>query len=106
MPDTSDGSAESSELSPEGRPNILIIVADDLGYTDLGVYGGEIGTPNLDALAGSGVLFTHFYSSPTCSPTRAMLLTGTDHHLAGLGTMAGDHTPNQQGQPGYEGYLN
>jgi len=106
VPDTSDGSAGPSELSPEGRPNILIIVADDLGYTDLGVYGGEIGTPNLDALAGSGVLFTRFYSSPTCSPTRAMLLTGTDHHLAGLGTMAGDHTPNQQGQPGYEGFLN
>lgn len=106
VPDTSDGSAGSSDLSPKGRPNILIIVADDLGYTDLGAYGGEIGTPNLDALAGSGVLFTHFYSSPTCSPTRAMLLTGTDHHLAGLGTMAGDHTPNQQGQPGYEGYLN
>ena len=106
VPDTSGGSAASSELSPEGRPNILIIVADDLGYSDLGAYGGEIGTPNLDALSRSGVLFTRFYSSPTCSPTRAMLLTGTDHHLAGLGTMAGDHTPNQQGQPGYEGYLN
>src|SRR5690606_9203585 len=56
------------------RPNILLIVADDLGYTDLGVYGGEIGTPNLDALARQGVMFTNFYSAPTCSPTRAMLL--------------------------------
>jgi arylsulfatase len=105
-PAAPEGSDGPSELSPTGHPNILIIVVDDLGYTDLGVYGGEIGTPNLDVLARSGVLFTRFYSAPTCSPTRAMLLTGTDHHLAGLGTMAGDHTPNQRDQPGYEGYLN
>ncbi len=109
-PDTSanNGASTSSapESSPGQRPNILIIVADDLGYTDLGAYGGEIGTPNLDALSRSGVLFTRFYAAPTCSPTRAMLLTGTDHHLAGLGTMAEDHTANQREQPGYEGHLN
>ena len=87
------------------RPNILLIVADDLGYTDLGAYGGEIGTPNLDALARNGVLFTEFHAASTCSPTRAMLLSGMDNHRAGLGTMAHDQTPGQLGRPGYEGYL-
>ncbi len=88
------------------RPNFLLIVADDLGYTDLGVFGGEIGTPNLDALARSGITFTDFYAASTCSPTRSMLLSGTDNHLAGLGTMAGDHVGGQFGAPGYETYLN
>ncbi|TAK56406.1 MAG: arylsulfatase [Gammaproteobacteria bacterium] len=88
------------------RPNILLIVADDLGYADLGIYGSEIATPNLDALARSGVMFTQFYASPMCSPTRAMLLTGMDNHRAGLGSMAERLAGNQQGQPGYEGYLN
>jgi arylsulfatase len=80
-------------------------MADDLGYTDLGVYGSEIETPNLDALARSGVMFTDFYAAATCSPTRAMLLTGKDNHRVGLGTMTDDQTPNQMGQPGYEAYL-
>ncbi len=88
------------------RPNILLIVADDLGYTDLGCYGSEIRTPNLDALAQQGIRNTSFCTAPTCSPTRAMLLTGVDNHRAGLGTMHGDGAPNQEGQPGYEGYLN
>lgn len=88
------------------RPNILLIVADDLGYTDLGCYGSEIRTPNLDALAQLGIRNTAFCVAPTCSPTRAMLLTGVDNHRAGLGTMNGDWAPNQVGQPGYEGYLN
>jgi len=90
----------------ESKPNILVIVADDLGFTDIGVYGSEIRTPNLDRLAASGILLTDFHSSPACSPTRAMLLTGVDSHLAGLGTMAGEWDANQYGQPGYEGYLN
>jgi len=89
-----------------GRPNFLLIVADDMGYSDLGAYGGEIHTPNLDRLADSGVKFTDFYVSPTCSPTRAMLLTGNDAHVAGLGSMAEALTPAQRGRPGYEGYLN
>lgn len=87
------------------RPNFLIIVADDLGYSDLGAFGGEIPTPNLDRLALRGVRLTDFHTAPTCSPTRAMLLTGTDHHVAGLGTMAELQAPNQLGLPGYEGYL-
>jgi arylsulfatase len=71
-----------------GRPNFLIIAADDLGFSDLGAFGGEIRTPHLDALAFAGLRLSGFHSAPTCSPTRAMLLTGTDHHIAGLGTMA------------------
>jgi arylsulfatase A-like enzyme len=88
------------------RPNILLIVADDLGYTDMGSFGGEIETPNLDALAASGVKLTQFYVAPTCSPTRSMLLSGTDNHLAGLRNMAEELRENQQSNPGYEGYLN
>lgn len=88
------------------QPNFLVIVADDLGYSDLGVFGGEIHTPTIDALARQGLLFTNFYAAGTCSPTRAMLLTGVDHHIAGLGNMTEHIAPNQIGQPGYEGYLN
>lgn len=88
------------------RPNILLILADDLGYSDIRPYGGEIDTPNLDELARDGVRLTNFHVAPTCSPTRAALLSGTDHHLAGLGTMAELIQPNQKGQPGYEGHLN
>jgi arylsulfatase len=88
------------------RPNFLLIVADDLGYSDLGSYGGEINTPVLDNLATKGVRFTDFYVSPTCSPTRSMLLSGTDNHVAGLGMMGEFLGPNQVGQPGYEGVLN
>jgi arylsulfatase A-like enzyme len=89
----------------DARPNILLILADDLGYTDLGILGSEIRTPHLDALARSGLLLTQFLVSPACSPTRAMLLTGVDTHPAGLGTMASRADANQKGRPGYEGYL-
>jgi arylsulfatase len=88
------------------QPNILLIVADDLGYSDLGSYGGEISTPTLDALAREGMQFTNMYAAPTCSITRSMLMSGTDNHLAGLGTMAEALQPFQRGKPGYEGYLN
>lgn len=88
------------------RPNFLIIVADDLGFSDLGAFGGEIATPNLDRLAFDGLRLTDFHTAPTCSPTRSMLLTGTDHHIAGIGTMAEALTPELIGKPGYEGYLN
>ena len=88
------------------RPNFLLIVADDLGYSDLGSYGGEINTPVLDNLAKKGVRYTNFYVSPTCSVTRSMLLSGTDNHVAGLGNMGELLAPNQMGKPGYEGVLN
>jgi arylsulfatase len=67
------------------RPNILLIVADDLGFGDLGCYGGEIETPNIDALANSGIRFSSFHTAPMCAPTRAMLLSGNDNHIAGMG---------------------
>ena len=88
------------------RPNILLIVADDLGWTDLGSFGGEIDTPNLDTLARRGVKFTDFHTSVSCSPSRSMLLSGTDNHIAGMGNMAEFLTPEQRGKPGYEGHLN
>ena len=88
------------------RPNILLIMADDLGYTDISSFGGEIQTPNIDDLADSGVRFSNFHTSVSCSPTRSMLMTGTDNHIAGLGNMSEFLTPEQQGKPGYEGYLN
>jgi len=89
------------------RPNFLVIVADDLGFSDLGAFGGEIATPHLDAIAKRGVRLTTFYTSPTCSPTRAMLLTGLDHHAVGLGTMDGMQAavPALAGRPGYAGHL-
>lgn len=95
-----------SALAAETRPNILLIVVDDMGYSDLGAFGGEIKTPNIDSLAAAGAKFTDFYVGPTCSPTRSMLMSGNDNHIAGLGNMREALTPNQVGQPGYEGYLN
>jgi arylsulfatase len=95
----------SSQVDATARPNILLIVADDLGYTDIGPFGGEIETPNLDELAKAGVRLTSFYAAPTCSPARAMLLTGVDSHRAGLGTMAERRTEVHEGIPGYEGYI-
>ena len=86
------------------RPNFLIIVADDMGWSDLGVLGGEIRTPSLDALAQSGTLMTDYYVAPTCAPTRSMLMTGVDNHQAGLGVQSGLGAPNQVGL-NYEGQL-
>ena len=83
------------------RPNILVILSDDMGYSDLGCYGGEIATPNLDALAGNGVRFTQFYNAARCCPTRAALLTGLYPHQAGVGHMTED-----RGRDGYRGVLN
>ena len=79
---SSDDSAANSE--PDNRPNILLIVADDLGYADLGIYGSDIQTPNIDALAAQGMLFTQFHTAPLCAPTRAMLLSGNNNHVAGM----------------------
>lgn len=83
------------------RPNIVLILADDLGYSDLGCYGSEIATPNLDRLASTGKKFTQFYTTPRCCPTRAALLTGLQPHQAGIGHMMED-----RGLPSYRGELN
>lgn len=96
----------AGERPRPARPNFLVIVADDLGWSDLGAFGGEIRTPHLDALAYRGVRFTDLHTAPTCSPTRAMLMTGVNNHEVGLGSMAELLTPEQRGRPGYEGYLN
>ena len=88
------------------RPNILLIAVDDMGYSDVAPFGGEIKTPHIDSLAREGVKFTNFYVGPSCSATRSMLLSGNDNHIAGLGNMYERLTPNQSGQPGYEGFLN
>jgi len=87
------------------RPNLLIILADDLGYSDIGAYGGEIPTPNIDALAADGLMFTNFYTQASCAPTRSMLLSGTDNHLAGVGQQSPVpiHAPIRAG---YEAKLN
>ncbi len=90
----------------DSRPNILYILADDLGYSDLGIFGGEIPTPNLDALAANGLLLTEFYANLTCSPTRAELMSGMDSHLAGLGVMGAPVREDHKNQSGYLGYLN
>ena len=88
------------------RPNIVVILGDDLGFADIGAFGSEIRTPNIDALANNGVRFTNFYTHASCSPTRSLLLSGVDTHQNGLGNMDEWTAPNQRGLPGYEGYLN
>jgi arylsulfatase A-like enzyme len=99
------GASPSAPVAPQKRPNILYIMADDLGYSDIHAFGGEIETPNLDALAASGHLLANHHTGTVCAITRAMLISGTDHHLVGEGTMG---APNDEraGLPGYEGYLN
>jgi len=84
----------------EKRPNILLLVADDLGYADLGSYGGDIETPNIDGLAAEGIRFSNFHTANMCAPTRAMLLSGNDNHIAGVGAQS--LTSNEFG---YEGML-
>lgn len=85
----------------ETRSNVIVILADDLGFSDLGCYGGEIKTPHLDSLASGGVRFSQFYNTARCCPTRASLLTGLYPHQAGVGGM-----DNDEGVPSYQGYLN
>src|SRR5579883_260009 len=83
------------------RPNVIVIMSDDMGFTDIGCYGGEINTPQLDSLAANGLRFTQFYNTARCCPTRASLLTGLYPHQAGVGHMMED-----KGKPGYRGNLN
>ena len=98
--------SQTSKQAKGKRPNIVIILADDMGYSDIGMFGSEIKTPNLDALATNGVRFTQYYTHASCSPSRSMLLSGVDTHLNGLGNMDEWTAPNQVGKVGYEGNLN
>ena len=94
-----------AEHNPVGRPNIICILADDLGYSDLGCYGGEIRTPNIDALARRGVRFTQLYNSARCCPSRASLMTGLYPSQAGIGDFT-TAKPDVDRGPGYLGRLN
>ena len=91
----------SAQAAASQKPNIILILVDDLGYSDLSCYGGEINTPNIDALASNGLKFTQLYNSARCCPTRASLMTGLYPHQTGVGFMTAD-----QKLPGYRGFLN
>ncbi len=98
------GAAHADASSPR-PPNIVLLVADDMGYSDIGAFGSEIQTPAIDSLASQGVRFSNFHATAACAPTRATLLTGVDHHLAGVGNMV-DTTPlSQKLSPRYQGVL-
>jgi len=98
-------SARASAASASKRPNIVVILADDMGYSDIGCYGSEIHTPNLDRLAAEGLRFSQFYNAARCCPTRASLLTGLYPHQAGMGGMVS--RPGKSAPEGpYQGYLN
>jgi arylsulfatase A-like enzyme len=97
----SAAAAAAAQTAPAGRPNIVLIMADDMGFSDIGCYGGEIATPNLNALAKGGIRFTQFYNAARCCPTRAALMTGLYPHQAGIGHMMEDRQ-----LPAYRGDLN
>jgi len=94
-------SETNNPVSVKSKTNIVLIMADDMGYADLGYFGSNIKTPNIDALAENGLIMTQFYNSGRCCPSRASLLTGVYQHEAGIGDMGGD-----RGIPSYQGYLN
>lgn len=103
----------ASFCSAQEKPNVVLILVDDMGYSDIGCYGGEILTPNIDALASKGVRFTQFYNTSRSCPARASLMTGLYQHQAGIGQMSEDpfanpdqKSPNDWGVQGYKGYLN
>ena len=83
------------------RPNILLVLLDDAGFMDFGAYGGDAATPNIDALAGRGAMFSRFYMSPQCGPSRAMLMTGRDNHEVGLGSIPETLSSEMRQFPGY-----
>ncbi len=93
-----------AQASADDRPNILLLIADDLGYADLGVHGSDIRTPNIDALAAEGLLCTQFHTAPMCAPTRAMMLSGNNNHVAGMGRQS-PRSIMRNNMPGYEGHL-
>ena len=96
---------KSGQNPPDKRPNILLILADDLGYTDIAPYGSEVTTPNLQALADRGVRFTNYHTAANCAPSRAMLLTGVSNHLAGVPNIPEMLAPEQKAQDNYQGVL-
>src|SRR5262245_30312890 len=93
-------SLDSEDFMGKERPNVLIVLVDDMGYSDIGCYGGEIGTPNIDGLAEHGARLTNFYNTARCSPSRASLLTGLHPHQTGVAELV-----NNDGPGGYPGSL-
>ncbi|WEK36364.1 MAG: arylsulfatase [Candidatus Pseudobacter hemicellulosilyticus] len=96
-------------LQAQDRPNIVLVMVDDMGFSDLGCYGSEIPTPNIDKLAGTGIRLSQFYNTARCCPTRASLLTGLFPHQTGIGHMTEEPANKDAanwGTPGYQGYLN
>ena len=92
-----------SSFALGSRPNIVLLLADDLGFSDLGSYGSEVHTPNLDELASQGVRFSNYHTAASCAPTRAMLMSGVDSHRAGVANMPESLTSDMRGKPGYAG---
>ena len=99
------GDSVAPPTASDPRPNVLLIVADDMGFSDAGAFGGEIATPSIDGLANAGILFTRFHVAPNCGPTRGSLLTGVDFHRAGMGGNPEVAANNQKGLPAYQGHL-
>jgi len=101
----SEAAMAQAATTPARPPNIVFVLIDDAGFSDFGAYGGEIATPNIDAIARSGVRFTNFHTASTCEASRVMLHSGVDNHRAGAGTLQVVIANNQKGKPGYEGHL-
>ncbi len=99
------GAAWAVDKEAAPRPNFVLILVDDAGLMDFGAYGGEAATPNIDRLATRGVMFTNYHTSPLCSPSRAMLLTGVDNHRTGVATIPELLPPADRGKPGYSMHL-
>jgi arylsulfatase/uncharacterized sulfatase len=94
-------SAFANAQATQDRPNILLVLLDDVGFMDFGAYGSDTATPNIDALGQSGAMFTRYYTSPLCAPSRASLMTGQDNHVVGVGTLAEVLTPEMRNSPAY-----
>jgi arylsulfatase len=106
QPSVGAASAAAAQQGQQQRPNILLIVGDDFGWSDIGAFGSQISTPNLDALAKDGKILTNYHTIPVCSPARDSLLTGVDHHIGGIGSMYELIAQNQKGKQGYETWIN
>ena len=100
-----DAARPNAARPSEARPNIVLLLADDWGFSDVGAFGGEMATPHLDALAASGMRFANFHVTASCAPTRSMLLTGVDNHRNGVGNMPETIPQSHIGKPGYLGVL-
>jgi len=105
IPNNIFGQNNTNNNEDNSRPNILVIMGDDFGFSDLGVFGSEISTPNLDQLGKEGKILTNYYTHPVCSPARSTFLTGVDNHIAGIGTMFENIAPNQVNKTGYETFI-